>query len=370
MSDERGGARVFWWSAAAALAVHAAVLVAQGPLHGGADLRPHLWLVQRTGESPGLHSVYAPAYHVLGALLAPVIGLEHYPRAFALLGAAALILGFRAFQRAAGLPEIAAALFPWSPYLFALSWCTPKIEAAGYGVAFAGLAFLARRRYVALGLCVVAAFLVHTAAGLFLGFAGLVLAAARRDARAVAALGAGAVAAAPLFAAHLAAGCTLAQSFLFSRGDYLREGVRLGGAARFAGILLLASPPLLAAAAAGARDLARRRPALAWLCAAVVLLYGNELWLAPFGARTTLDLLRGLTLLAFPAAIAAGTAVEGRPRAAAALLATCALWSAAALVAFVPDACFTRRHDLAEIAATRVDRCTFRWSGPRPTPAR
>ena len=127
-------------SAAAALALHAALLWSQPGLDGGADLYPHLRLVQRMAEQPGLHNVYPPAYHALGALLAPLLGLELYPQWMAWLGAAALIAGFRAFQRAAELPDAAAALFAFAPYSFALTECLPKVETFGYACALAGLA--------------------------------------------------------------------------------------------------------------------------------------------------------------------------------------------------------------------------------------
>ena len=32
------------------------------------------------------------------------------------------------------MPELSATLYAWAPYGFALSWCLPKIEAAGYGI--------------------------------------------------------------------------------------------------------------------------------------------------------------------------------------------------------------------------------------------
>ena len=116
------GTAIFRASAAGALAFHALLLLYSDGLQGGADSVPHLRLVQLMGEEPGLHNVYPPAYHVFGALAAPLVGLAAYPEWFAWLSAAALIAGFRAFQRAAGLPDAAAALFAWSPYAFALTW--------------------------------------------------------------------------------------------------------------------------------------------------------------------------------------------------------------------------------------------------------
>ena len=106
-----GGARLFWWSAAGALGLHAALLATRPALQGGADLRPHLRLIQLMGEDAALRSVYPPAYHALGALLSPLLGIAAYPRVFAFLSAAGLIGGFRYFQRAARLPDATAALF-------------------------------------------------------------------------------------------------------------------------------------------------------------------------------------------------------------------------------------------------------------------
>jgi hypothetical protein len=355
------GRRIFWASAGAALAIHAVLLLGDGELRGGADLKPHLRLIQLMGEEPALRNVYAPTYHALGALLAPLIGLAAYPKWFGLASAAGLIAGFRAFQRAAGLPDASASLFVWAPYTFALSWCLPKVEAAGYGVAFAALALLLRRRHGALALALAATFAVHTAAGLFLGLCGLVLAASRRDGRAVAALAAGSLVASPLFAAHLAAGCDLAQAFLFSQGDYLRRGTSEIGPERALRIAVLAGPIALGASAFGARELWTRWRPIAILSGVVTALYLNELWLAPFGARTTLDLLRGLTVLAFPTAIAGGVALAQRPRAAVAVIAACALWAVGARFLTVPDSCHVKTLELTQIEKIDVDRCTFRW---------
>jgi hypothetical protein len=353
-------------SALAALALHAWLAFGGDGLQGGADLKPHLRLIQEMAAAPGVHNVYPPAYHVLGAALAPSIGLDNYPATFALFAAAALILAFRYFQRAAGLPDASALLFVWSPYLFALSRCTPKIEAAGYALAFLGLGLLLRRRYVGLGATLVAAFWVHTAAALFLGLCGGVLALAGRDRRALSALALGTLAATPLVALHLAAGCTPMQALLFSPGDYLRTTPRPTLLAHGPRLLALAHPIALAAGAFGARSLWQERRPVALLCAVVVGLYLNEIWLAPFGARTTLDLLRGLTVLSFPAAIAAGWALRDRPRWTAIAVAAAAVWAAACAFTAVPRSCHVQPIDVAEIQALRVDRCTFRWRKTAP----
>jgi hypothetical protein len=357
---------LFRWSAAGALALHAVLLLAGSDLQGGADLRPHLRLIQLMGEDPGLRSVYAPAYHALGAILAPWTGLGGYAKLFAFAAAAALIAGFRFFQRAARLPDLAAALFAWSPYTFALTWCAPKVEAAGYALAFAALGLLLLRRYAMLALALTGTFLIHTASALFLGLAGGVLALARRDRRALLALAAGCAGAAPLFGAQLAAGCSIAQAFLFSQGDYLRPPGAFPGLAMWDRVIVLASPIAVAAAVPGVQSLWRRDRCLVALCGVVVALYGNELWLAPFGVGTTLNLLRGLTLLAFATAICGGVALGGRRRLAPLALAACALWSAGAAFWVVPRSCYVRTFTVAEVRHTAVDRCTFRWRNASP----
>ena len=101
---------VFRVCAGVAVLLHLLVIFGNPGLHGGEDLVPHLRLIELMGEAPGLHNVYAPAYHVLGALLSPLTGLALYPRLFALLGALALMAGFRVFQRAAGLPSASSAV--------------------------------------------------------------------------------------------------------------------------------------------------------------------------------------------------------------------------------------------------------------------
>lgn len=356
-------------SAAAALLLHAIVLARSQDLQGGADLQVHLRLMQQMAEAPALRNTYAPAYHLLGALLAPALGFAVYTKLIAFLSAAGLIAGFRFFQRAAGLPAAVSALFVWIPYLFALSWCLPKLETAGYALAFSGLALLIRGRHAGLALTLALAFLVHTAAALFLGLAGGILALRLRDPRGFAALAAGSLAGGLLVAVHLGAGCTPAEALLFSRGDYLRSTARAGSLVRWPTLLALVGVPALAAAAFGVRELIRRHRTVSILAGVVLVLYLNELWLAPFGARTTLDLQRGLTLLAFPVSAAAGVALASRPRWLPGLLAASAIWAAVCTFQVTPASCTVRSFDLDEVRELSIDRCTFRWrraAGPAP----
>jgi hypothetical protein len=369
MSQASGtGERLFLVSAAAALGVHALVLARGDGLQGGADLQPHLRLMQLMAEAPALRNPYAPAYHVLGALLGPAIGWPAYTKLVAFAGAAGLIAGFRCFQRAAGLPPAAAAVFTWTPYLFALSWCLPKLETAGYALAFTGLAFLLRRRRVGAGAMLALAFCVHTAGALFLGLAGGVLALALRDARALGALAVGSLAGAGLIAVHLQAGCSFAEALLFSQGDYLRRATQTASFVHWPRLVALAGLPALLAAGLGVPELVRRHRTVSVLAALVLLLYLNELWLLPFGTRTTLDLLRGQTLLAFPVAAAAGVAFAGRPRWQALGLAVCAAWALVCIARVVPDSCTVRSIDPAWVERLSVDRCAFRWRLALPAP--
>jgi hypothetical protein len=358
--------RLFWWSAAGALALHAALLAATDGIHGGADLRPHLRLVEQMAAEASLRSVYAPAYHVVGAVVAPLVGFAAFTKLFAFAAAAALIAGFRYFQRAAGLPDVCSALFAWAPYLFALTWCIPKVEAAGYALAFAGLGLVLRKRHLAAAVALCATFFVHTASGLVFGLCGGLVALVQRDARALGALALGTAGAAPLFVAHLAAGCSLAETFLFSTGDYLRPAAGATGGLRATRIAILASPIALVAAMAGAAPLWRRFRAVAVVCVGLFALYWNELWLAPFGLGSTLNLLRGLSLLAFVTAIAGGVALDRRRRLAPFALVGCAALAIAGAVFVVPNACFTRSFTEPEIRSTAVDRCTFRWRNASP----
>jgi hypothetical protein len=354
------GDRLFHASAATALLVHAGLLLRPG-LEGGADLLPHLRLMQQMAEAPGLRSVYPPAYHALGALLSAWLSPEAAVKLLAFAGAVALIAGFRAFQRAAGLPAECSAVFALAPYGFALSWCLPKIEAGGYGLACFGLACVWRERPRALALCLAGTFLVHTGAALFLGLAGGVAALARRDRRALAALGVGCLLAAPLFAAHLAAGCNAAEALLLSRGDYLRRADGWSSLSMWPRVLALAGPPALFAAALGAARSWREHWSAAVVALAVLVLYANELWLAPFGARTTLNLLRGLTVLAIPVATAAGVAAAARPRLARPLLLACGVWALGCVWLALPGSCHRAPMEPSQLEATSVDRCRFQW---------
>jgi hypothetical protein len=313
------------------------------------------------GEAPALRSVFAPAYHAVGAVLAPWLGLDGAVKAFAFASAAALIAGFRYLQRSAGLPDAAAALFAWAPYGFALSWCLPKVEAAGYALAFAGLGLLWRRRLVGAAACLAATFWVHTAAALFFGLCGGVFALAQRDRRALLALAAGTLGAVPLLAVHLSAGCTLAQALLLSPGDYLRTAGRWSSLAMGDRILALAGPIAVGCGVAGAARLWRDHRAVALVAAAVTALYLSEIWLAPFGVHTTFNLLRGLTAFAFPVAAAGGVFLASRPRWAAAVVAACALWGVGTALWVVPGSCHRVPIDVAEVTALDVDRCAFRW---------
>jgi hypothetical protein len=353
--------RLFRAAAAGALALHGALLLSRDGIVGGADLRPHLNLIEQLSVEPALRSVYAPAYHVVGALLAPLIGLAAFTKLFAFGAAAALIAGFRRFQLAAGLPDACSALFAFAPYTFALTWCIPKVEAAGYAVALLGLSYVFEKRRLAAALALCATFMVHTAAGLVFGLCGGVLALARRDARALAALAGGTAMALPLFAAHLAAGCSLGESFLFSQGDYLRASAGSGDLARWSRISVLAGPIPVVAAVAGAAALWRGFRPLAVVCGLLVVLYLNELWLRPFGTGSTLDLIRGLSLLAIATAIAGGVALDAHPRIVAPVILASAVFALASSLLVVPDSCYTRTFSIEEIRYTTVERCRFRW---------
>jgi hypothetical protein len=115
----------------------------------------------------------------------------------------------------------------------------------------------------------------------------------------------------------------------------------------------------------GAPLLWRQQRPVALTGGVIIALYLNELWLAPFGARTTLDLMRGLTVLAIPVSLAGGMAVAASPRWAGAVIAACAVWAIGAAALVVPDSCSVRPIRLVEIDSLRVDRCTFRWKAPR-----
>jgi len=368
-TEGRDATQLFYASATGALALHAVLLLSTEGIHGGADLRPHLRLLQLMADEPALRNVYAPTYHVLGAIFEPWVGLAGWPRLFAFVSAAALIAGFRSFQRAADLPDLASALFAWSPYAFALTWCAPKVESAGYALAFAGLGLLLRKRHLAAAALLGATFFVHTAAALVFGLCGGVIALARRDGRGLAALAAGSLVALPLVAAHLAAGCSLAEAFLFTSGDYLRSAADPPTGTRLMRIAILAGPIGLVAGAIGAPELWRRHRAVALMALTVFALYWNELWLAPFGRGSTLNLLRGLTLLAFVVAIPGGIALDARRRVAPWILAACAIQAVASALWVVPSSCYTQSFTTAEISASAVDRCRCRGRNPKRAPA-
>jgi len=351
-------------TAATVIALHAILLFASPGLHGGADLLAHLRMVELMGVAPTLRNVYPPAYHVIGALLSPVVGLAAYPKLFA-VGATAISIGcFRFFQRRAGLPDHTSVLFALWPYAFTLSWSMPKIEVAGYSLVFLGLGLLMARRHVWLALVLGASFWVHTPGALLLGLCGGVLALARRDVRGLAALALGALGAVPLIGSHLAAGCSLQQALLFEEGDYLHIAGLRSSLHRWPLFLALASPPTLVAAIAGAPAVWTRDRALAALCGVLVVLYLQELWLAPFGAGTTVNLNRGLSLLAIPVAISAGIWLASRPRFAPWVLGAAALWCVGCALTVAREPISWRPVAVEEIRDLRMARCRFGWNAP------
>jgi hypothetical protein len=136
-------------------------------------------------------------------------------------------------------------------------------------------------------------------------------------------------------------------------------------------VAILAGPIGVLSALLGAPRLWREHRAAAALAATIVGLCLNELWLAPFGIATTLNLLRSLSLLAFPVAAAAGVFAAAHRRLAPALVAACALFAAAATLLAVPGSCHREPVDAARVVATDVDRCAFRWrKAAKPSGAR
>ena len=264
-ANQGADSRVFWACAGFALAIHLTLLASPPTIRGGADMLPHLRLIQQMAESPDLRNVYAPGFHVVGALLSGVVGLAAVPKLFGLVAVLTLLGGFRFFQRSARLPDASSALFALFPFGFTFSWCLPRVEALGFGLAFIGLGLLVRKRYVATAALLVVTFVFHTASALFFGIAGGLLALTARDAKGIGALAAGTLGAAPLFAAHVADGCTFAEAFLFSQNDYLRARSAWSSLPMLDQIVVLANPVLV------------------WLAAwgALTVLYLNELWLSP-----------------------------------------------------------------------------------------
>jgi hypothetical protein len=346
------------------LILHALRLYQSPGLHGGADLLAHLRMTELMGQAPAIRNVYPPGYHALGALLLPWVGLAGFPKLFAVAAAALSIGAFRFFQRSAGLPDHAAVLFALWPYGFTLSWALPKIEVGGYALIFVALGLLVRRRYAPVAVLLTAAFWLHTGTALLFGFCGGTLALARRDGKALVALALGTLGAVPLLAAHLSAGCSLQQALLFGQGDYLHAASRHGTLDRWPLTLVLASPPILGAALLGAHATWRQHRPAAVVCAALTLLYLQELWLAPLGVSTTFDLIRGLAMLALPASVAAGVYMARRPRLAPWLLAAAALWSVGTTFTVAEQPLFWRPVALEEIRDLRMARCRFGWSAP------
>ena len=166
----------------------------------------------------------------------------------------------------------------------------------------------------------------------------------------------------PLFAAHWMAGCSPAEALLFSRGDYLRSGAGWSSLPMLPRIAALAGPLTVVCALFGARRLWEQHRPVAWLALTATLLWANELWLLPLGSRTTLNLLRGLTVLAFAIAAGAGVFLEHRPRAARAIIVASAIWALGCAALALPGSCYREPVDWEQQQHLIVDRCTFRWA--------
>ena len=121
---------------------------------------------------------------------------------------------------------------------------------------------------------------------------------------------------------------------------------------------------VLVAAIAGARGVRTRDRGVAVLCGVLVVLYLQELWLAPFGVGTTVNLNRGLSLLAIPVVISAGVWVASRPRLARWVLAAAALWCVGCALTVAREPISWRPVALEEIRDLRMVRCRFGWSAP------
>jgi hypothetical protein len=375
MSESRGdavslreGTWLFWCCAALALLLHAVVLLRSPELIAGGDLPPHLRLMQWNAEELALRNVYAPFYDLLGGLLAGTVSLLHFPKWFALASAAAYLLGFRFFVRSAKLPDTAGALLALSPYALSASWCLPKVEFFAYALAFVGLAFLLRRQYVAVAVMLALVFTVHTAVALVFGFVAGVLAIASRDMRGLAALAVGTLGAVPLVAAHMADGCSLAEALLFNRSGYWDSPNTGLVPENWQSILLLASPVLVVVAGFGAPALWRRSVPLACMAAALLLIYTNQAWMAPFGVRSVVGFDRGLPLLAVPVAMAAGLYLEGDRWVRWIVVGISALWLVTTTATVLPASCFVRPIAEAELSGLQVERCSFTWRSPARKP--
>jgi hypothetical protein len=185
------GTRLFRISAALAIALHIFLIFGRDGTWGGGDLVPHLRVIEAMSDEFALYNTYAPGYAALGALVTPILGVGLYTKLFALLGSLSLIAGFRFFQRAASLPDTASAVFVFTPYLLALSSCTPKVEALGYGLILFCVGLLWKQHYLGAALVLGVCFYWHTASALLLGLVGGVLCLVRRDPRGLAALALG-----------------------------------------------------------------------------------------------------------------------------------------------------------------------------------
>lgn len=360
---------LFRISAAFAIALHVFLIFGRDGIWGGGDLIPHLHVMDAMREELALYNTYAPGYSMLGALATPILGIEKYVKFFALAASLFLMTGFRFFQRAANLPDTASAVFVFTPSLLALSSCTPKVEALGYGLLLFCLGLLLNKRYVGAALALAAGFYWHTASALLLGLVGGVLCLARRDLRGLAALAFGSALAAPLVAAHLEAGCSFAESLMLARGGFSPVAGTPVAPPNWPWLLPLANPVSLVAAGLGAASTWRRNRPIAILCCVFVFLYFNNVWLAPFEVRTLVTLLRGLPMLAIPIAIAAGVFASRSARTAVCVVGLAAAFAVASVPTAIPEACFTKRIDLTQIASTSIDRCIFRWQireGGRP----
>jgi hypothetical protein len=129
----------------------------------------------------------------------------------------------------------------------------------------------------------------------------------------------------------------------------------------FGVVAALAAPLVVALAVPGGRHLWRNQRSLAWACLALLVVGTNAIWLAPFGLRTGVDLIRGLSLVSIAVAIPAGFILTRGVRLRQVVLGLWALWLIGCTVWAMPRACHTRPISLVAVNELEVARCQFAW---------
>ena len=289
--------------------LHIAVLFRTSNLIAGGDMYVHLRLIELSFSSFDIRNVYAPLYHILGAFLAPILGLSIYVKLFALTTALSLMLSFDFFRRSANLPVECSYFFFLNPYLIYCSYQPPKIELLGYTFMFLSLAHLFRRQYAWLAVSIAFGFWAHTAAALFSLMCLGILSVFDRNWKGLFAGAFGFLLVTPLISVHLQDGCELIDALFFFTIKAYKGETYSPSLEELVTILFLLNPLVFLYTLFGVQTTWQHSRAITMLGAALIGIYLHPLLIWVLNSSKVgdaIDLQRGISALYLPLSVFSG----------------------------------------------------------------